>query len=106
VKNLDSIAEQGFKVGGEDDGVIVENGAKYGAGVYAATGPNTPLTYSKNHAKNDPIFLAQGFKGPEMKNGNSRSWQNDCTFKRPVQDWVVFRKGKQLLPKYVVFVTQ
>ena len=49
--NTPKIMEGGFKVGGKTypDGVFpIANGAVHGQGVYSATGPNTPMGYSRS----------------------------------------------------------
>ena len=87
--NIESIMVEGFKVGGED--VPVAHGSVYGRGVYSATSPNTPMMYA---AGVQQVILALALK---EKPGQSRgiSWE-------PRKDWIVFRSGSQLLPRYVV----
>jgi hypothetical protein len=80
--NVKSIITEGFKVGGA--GVPIANGAAYGNGVYTATGPSTPMGYT--HGANK-IFLARGLV-----------LNSDIS----VNDWIIFKSGKQLLPCYVV----
>lgn len=81
------IAEQGFKVG-DQDGVPAINGTAYGHGVYTATGPTTPMGYSRNSRS---VILARGLKG--------RLGTDHTT---PIQDWVIFSSASQLLPCYIV----
>ena len=84
--NIDSIMLDGFKVGGE--GVPVANGTAYGRGVYSATSPNTPMGYAMGVRQ---VILALALKGRD----GGISWE-------PQRDWIVFRSGNQLLPRYVV----
>ena len=44
-QSVDAIVSEGFKVGGVQTAVV--NGTVYGAGVYTATGPSTPIGYSR-----------------------------------------------------------
>eukprot|EP00937_MAST-01D_sp_MAST-1D-sp2_P001926 g1926.t1 len=94
--NIARIMEDGFQVGGVGS-VPVRNGAAYGNGVYAATGPDTPIGYSHDSSK---VILAQGLKGTfadaQQDRGGADSWRGGGA------DHVVFRKGEQLLPMYVV----
>ena len=92
--SLNRIIVEGFKVGGVDN-ISIINGKNYGNGVYTATGPKTPMTYSKG---NNKIILAKALPGQRSHNesrGDSDSWV-------PRDDWMVFRSGSQLLPCYVV----
>jgi hypothetical protein len=93
--NIDSIMTTGFKVGGRDPGVPVANGSSYGVGVYTATGPATPMTYSRRGNK---VILARALKGTGGAQGVGDSWE-------PQADWIVFKDGKQLLPVYVIHYT-
>jgi hypothetical protein len=89
-RNIDSIMTTGFKVGGRDPGVPVANGSSYGKGVYTATGPASPMSYSQA----GKVILARALKG-----GGSDSWEVR-------EDWVIFKDGSQLLPVYVVHYTR
>ena len=84
--NIQSIMSGGFKVGGQE--VTVANGTAYGSGVYTATGPATPMGYSRD---SNAVILAKALPG--AKGIDSRS---------PNQDWVIFNSGAQLLPVYVL----
>jgi hypothetical protein len=86
----------GFLVGGA--GVQVANGTAYGQGVYSATGPNTPMGYAKS---SNEVILAMAVKGKHTsgsQTAGSDSWS-------PKQDWMIFAKGEQLHPTYVVHYT-
>lgn len=85
------IIQNGFKVGGRDD-IDIRNGAKYGHGVYTATGPKDPVAYSQR-ARSKQVILARGLVGIK----NSHSW---ATEGHP--DWLIFANGGQLLPSYIV----
>ena len=88
---LDSIAREGFKVGGQD--VSVRNGASYGHGIYTARGPDTPMQYGHGRS----VILALARPGVEGS-------QHDpaCDSWRPRNDWHIFRRGEQLLPIYIL----
>jgi hypothetical protein len=81
----------GFKVGGEE-GVPIVNGAAWGRGVYTATGASTPISYAGGTKQ---VILARGLLGTVGQQGVTDSW-------KPKQDWIIFRRGGQLLPRYVV----
>ena len=90
--NLERIMTEGFKVGGRDVGVA--NGSRFGKGVYTATGPATPLT---SYGHGTAVILAVAVEGAQTpaEAPGSDSWA-------PNGDWVVFRDGAQLLPRYVL----
>ena len=91
-QNLVSIMTEGFRVGGRDVGVA--NGSAYGLGVYTATGPATPLaTYGQGKS----VILAIAVEGTQTRAEavGSDSWT-------PNGDWIIFKHGAQLLPKYVI----
>jgi len=83
----------GFKVGGQPGGPPIANAARYGHGIYAATGPSTPMGYGKDSRS---VILCMALPG---KRG-TRQEVDDSWY--PRDDWVVFKTGAQLLPKYVV----
>lgn len=96
-KNIASIMTEGFKVGGEE-GVPIANGAVYGRGVYAATGPNTPVSYAKG---TKCVILARALIGRCGTSHNDPaldSW-------RPWDDWIVLRTKEQVLPMYVLHLS-
>jgi hypothetical protein len=84
----------GFKVGGKDAGVGVANGLVHGHGVYTATGPDTPMRYAQAGGAS-LVILAKALEGTRGPQGVGDCWA-------PRGDWLVFKSGKQLLPKYVV----
>ena len=90
---IDKIMQEGFKVGGRD--VSTANGSAHGRGIYTATGPQTPLSYNQNR-----IILAKALKGTKADSDRpgADSWQ-------PKQDWLIFKDGAQLLPRYVLHFT-
>eukprot|EP00658_Telonema_sp_P-2_P041060 TRINITY_DN29367_c0_g1_i1.p1 TRINITY_DN29367_c0_g1~~TRINITY_DN29367_c0_g1_i1.p1 ORF type:complete len:597 (+),score=99.06 TRINITY_DN29367_c0_g1_i1:199-1989(+) len=90
-QNIEPIMQTGFKVGGVDVGVPVVNGAMHGNGVYTALGPNTPMGYGNCNR----VILARAVPGRDGAQGHSDSW-------RPSGDWIIFARGQQLLPQYVV----
>jgi hypothetical protein len=76
----------------------VANGTAYGQGVYSATGPDTPMSYSR--AGNQSIILAMALKGkfaPSKARGLD-SWSNGSAG----SDWLIFADDEQVLPVYVV----
>ena len=93
---VEAICRGGFKVGGE--GVAVVNGAVHGQGVYAATGPDTPMGYGR---ASNSVVLCKALPGRQCaspkagEKGVGDSW-------KPLRDWVIFKQAAQLLPKYVV----
>ena len=91
--SVERIMAEGFKVGGRDIGVA--NGSAYGVGVYTATGPATPIQYGKGAT----VILAVAIEGSQTRAEapGSDSWA-------PNGDWIIFRHGAQLLPKYVIHV--
>ena len=93
--HVDAVMASGFKVGGRDAGVAVANGTVHGHGVYTATGPDTPMTYAR-HGNTNAVILAKAIEGTRGAQGSSDCWA-------PRGDWLVFKSGAQLLPKYVVY---
>jgi hypothetical protein len=94
--NIEAIMSGGFKVGGQDIGVRVVHGSVFGFGVYTATGPNTPMQYARSSGENKRVILAKALEGKKGPHGTSDCWA-------PKDDWLVFKTGEQLLPKYVVY---
>jgi hypothetical protein len=94
--NIEAIMSGGFKVGGQDIGVRVVHGSVFGFGVYTATGPNTPMQYARSSGENKRVILAKALEGAKGPQGTSDCWA-------PKDDWLVFKTGEQLLPKYVVY---
>lgn len=105
-ENLPKIMEGGFKVGGKDypssqywkgGKFPVANGTAYGQGVYSATGPNTPMGYSR---QSTAIILAMALKGEfaTSKGDGLDSWSNGSAG----SDWMIFADDEQVLPVYVV----
>ena len=88
--NVPLIMTTGFKVGGAD--VAIANGDAYGRGVYTALGPSTPMGYAGGTGR---VILARGLLGENGAQSVGDSWS-------PNRDWVIFRRGSQLLPRYVV----
>eukprot|EP00965_Chrysotila_dentata_P193705 6175926-Pleurochrysis_carterae.AAC.1 len=86
----------GFKVGGVD--LPIQNGARFGHGVYTATGPDTPWKYAQD---SQCVILARGLKGRSGKTDSPyfNSWS-------PQHDWLVFAAPAQLLPVYVIHLTE
>lgn len=95
-RNIEPIMCDGFKVGGVDEGIKVAHGSSYGYGVYTAAGPAVPLTYSGGHT----IILAAALEGSQ-----SRGKTPACDSWAPQEDWVIFNRGGQLHPKYVIHTT-
>jgi len=87
-----SICTGGFKVGGEPGGPPIANGAVHGNGVYSAKGPATPMGYGQG---SHSVILCLALPGKKGAKGVDDSWY-------PHGDWVIFKSGAQLLPKYVV----
>ena len=50
------IIEQGFKIGGKDDGVSIRHGTALGNGIYTAEGPTTPMNLLL-HTSNKYVML-------------------------------------------------
>ena len=94
--NIQDIMTFGFKVGG--CGVAIANGAAYGRGVYAATGPKTPENYAGTSNK---VILSRAIVG-----NLGQSECDSCDAWKPKADWIVFRHPAQLLPVYVVHINQ
>ena len=92
-RNVMHIMAGGFKVGGAD--VAIANGNMYGTGVYTATGPRTPMSFSGDGGC---VILAKALEGVR---GTCERAGFDCW--SPKDDWLVFRDGGQLLPTYVVY---
>ena len=85
---LRSIATNGFIVGGSVAGVPVLNGTAYGAGVYTAIGPTTPMGYGIGTGK---VVLAKTMPG-----------LNNVHSTRPNGDWIVFKDAALLLPLAII----
>ncbi len=92
-----SICTGGFKVAGQPGGPPIANGAVYGLGIYAATSPHTPMGYGKD---NRSVILCLALLGKPGNDAKQREVEEDSW--EPKKDWVVFKTGAQLLPKYVV----
>jgi hypothetical protein len=90
---VQSICTGGFKVAGQPGGPPIANGAVYGHGIYAATGPRTPMGYGQGSRSVILCLALPGKRGTQQEVDDS--WY-------PRDDWVVFKTGAQLLPKYVV----
>ena len=69
------------------------NAAVYGHGIYAATGPSTPMGYGQLSRSVILCLALPGKRGGRQEVDDS--WY-------PRDDWVVFKTGAQLHPKYVV----
>jgi len=95
-KNIGPIMSGGLKVGGQDTGIRVANGSYHGKGVYTATSPKTPMQFARSGNKR--LILAKALEGVKGTRDTSDCWA-------PQQDWLVFKTGDQLLPKYVVIWT-
>ena len=93
-RNITHIMTGGFKVGGA--GIAIANGNMYGSGVYTATGPHTPMSFSGGGGGG--VLLVKALEGVR---GASERAECDCW--SPKDDWLVFRDGHQLLPTYVVY---
>ena len=89
---VQSICTGGFKVAGQPGGPPIANGAVYGHGIYAATGPRTPMSYGQSSRS---VILCLALPGKSGRQEVDDSWS-------PKDDWVVFKTGAQLHPKYVV----
>ena len=46
-----NIIEEGFKIGGKDNGVIARHGSSMGQGVYTAEGPMVPMNLLLQNTK-------------------------------------------------------
>ena len=92
-ENVAAIMLNGFQAGGSE-GVPIVNGAVFGNGIYTAKGPDTPMSYGSGARQ---VILARALRGRcgRDSTGGDDSWE-------PKGDWVVFRKGEQLLPVFVV----
>jgi hypothetical protein len=98
-----TIMAEGFAIGGSTSAVPVANGAVFGAGVYTAIGPRTPMMYSARENASC-VILAQGLRGvfhaTEQGDATADSWRGKVD-----SDWCVFRAAEQLLPVYIVHYT-
>lgn len=97
VDNIRGIIIHGFKVGGVEPGVKVAHGSVHGPGVYTAIGPSTPQQYARG---TNAIILAKGLRGRDIHCHTSDLTANSVC---PNPDWIVFKKGCQVLPLYVVY---
>lgn len=97
IGNVHKIVISGFKVGGVDKGVKVAHGSAYGPGVYTAISPHTPQQYAKG---TNAIILAKGLRG---KVATQNGFALNANSVSPNPDWVIFKKGCQVLPLYVVY---
>ena len=87
-----TICSEGFKVAGKPGGPPIANGAAHGHGVYSAKGPKTPMNYGSSSRS---VILCLALPGKKGAQEREDSWE-------PKDDWIVFKTGEQLLPKYVV----
>ena len=113
-ENLPKIMEEGFKVGGKDypssqywkgGKFPVAHGTRFGQGVYSATGPDTPMSYSGGRRDgrsegSQAIILAMALKGEfsTSRGDGLDSWSNGSAG----SDWMIFADDEQVLPVYVV----
>lgn len=97
VENVRNIVTHGFKVGGVDKGVGVAHGSAHGPGVYTAISPSTPQQYARG---TNAIILAKGLRGAQTQSHLKGKHANSVC---PNPDWIIFRKGCQVLPLYVVY---
>jgi cold shock CspA family protein len=95
VEAITAIMSGGFKVGGRDHGVPIAHGDVYGTGIYTATGPETPIGYAQNGNARNCVILAKALEGVKGRQSVGDCWA-------PKDDWLVFKTGEQLIPKYVV----
>ena len=89
--NIEAICCDGFRVA---HGNQVVNGAAFGNGVYTAKGPQTPMGYSEKTGAH-AVILSLALPGKIGQQGHADSWT-------PQHDWMIFKTGEQLCPKYVV----
>ena len=89
--NIEMICCGGFRVA---QGNQVVNGAAYGHGVYTAKGPQTPMGYSERGGAH-AVILSLALPGETGQQEKADSWA-------PSDDWMIFKTGEQLCPKYVV----
>lgn len=100
-RNVSSIFDEGFKVGGIN-GHSIKHGSAYGRGVYTAIGPQTPELYSKNSKQ---LILSKGLLGKYQSNqrsGKTKTGQIDSWSPKSKKDWRIFKDSAQLLPLYVI----
>lgn len=88
---LERICSGGFRVA---HGSEVVNGAVYGNGVYTSKGPGTPMRYAGGA---NAVILSLALPGVTGAQGKADSWT-------PKEDWMIFKTGEQLCPRYVVRV--
>ena len=70
------------------------------SGIYAATGPDTPMAgYARNTNR---VILCRALPGTECQGQRGLA---DVDMWRPRDDWVVFADAASLLPVYVVRYT-
>ena len=91
--NIPQICAGGFQVGGSG-GAPIANGAAHGNGVYTARGPATPMSYA-SRGGTKAVILSLALPGTTGAQGQADSWA-------PGDDWMIFKSGEQLWPRYVV----
>ena len=92
--NIEPICCGGFRVAHGDQ---IKNGAAHGHGVYTAKGPQTPMGYADSTGCG-AVILSLALPGTTGQQGQADSWT-------PRGDWMIFKTGEQLCPKYVVRYT-
>lgn len=92
--NIEPICCGGFRVAHGDQ---IKNGAAHGHGVYTAKGPQTPMGYADGSGCG-AVILSLALPGTTGQQGQADSWT-------PRGDWMIFKTGEQLCPKYVVRYT-
>jgi hypothetical protein len=104
--NLHKIAKDGFKIGGQDPGVAVVNGAAYGNGVYTALTPDTPVGYSGGTLS---VILAKALPGKRSAAQKSETTRHkfsdqagDYYTPNHQSDWRIFFSKDQLLPVAII----
>jgi len=90
--NIEKICCGGFRVAHGDQ---IKNGAAFGHGVYTATGPQTPMSYA-DRTGCGAVILSLALPGRTGQQEQADSWVV------PQSDWMIFKTGEQLCPKYVV----
>lgn len=94
LRNIDSIMTRGFLIGGVD--VPLVNGQSYGPGIYTSKSPVIAMRY----ASNDKVMvlskgLIESESGAAVIVGGNRRPVN-------VDEIVIFKDGRLLLPKYII----
>ena len=107
LENYPKIMNEGLKVGGVDYGVGVDQGNRFGYGIYSSTTPDTPIMYSNNSKFIIACLAMKGipstaaiFDIKALNSGLTHSFKPAVSGVE--KNWWVFFTKEQVLPRFLV----